>query len=158
MSRYQESDLLEDISTDSDNENIPLSNEILQQPVAYAFEPVNNVPNQLAEPENADELPDLALHDMHVDFDRRADTDWCVCGNCHMMPTNLECVCCHEIDRIHQRIPVIHGETIGCIRDNVSFHNVCLNVEVLDVALLLMQDVRADNTGLVRPIPSRCVT
>jgi len=86
--------------------------------------------------------------------DRTSGTCWCQCGNCVPMPSNAECTCCAEIASIqHRRNSQAHSLALGCITENPSFSTVCLDLEVLDVALLLMHDVRAES--LTRPIASR---
>ena len=32
-----------------------------------------------------------------------ANTYWCQCGNCAVMPTARECICCHEIAHCRER-------------------------------------------------------
>ena len=77
---------------------------------------------------------------------------WCRCGNCIVMPTVRECVCCQEVAAIQYRIPT-ESESLTCITRNPSFTTVVLDREVLDVTLLLLKDLRAES--LKRPINSR---
>lgn len=50
-----------------------------------------------------------------------------------MMPTASECICCHEIDNVVQKIQE-SGKDINCIVDHDGFDPVCLNVWVLQAA------------------------
>ena len=36
-----------------------------------------------------------AMADRAQDIER----DWCTCGHCPVMPTDVECICCHEVER-----------------------------------------------------------
>ena len=53
-----------------------------------------------------------------------------------MMPTNVECVCCCEIDAVVSRLQElpIEGTNASCITDHEGFDSVCLNVWVLQTA------------------------
>lgn len=37
--------------------------------------------------------------------DRIGNTDWCICDCCRPMPTQIESVCCREIDQVEGNIP-----------------------------------------------------
>ena len=57
----------------------------------------------------------------------------CKCGNCVIMPTVTECVCCCEIAKVVQKIennPI----RISCITQHEGFNDVCLNRWVLQTA------------------------
>ena len=54
----------------------------------------------------------------------------CNCGQCVVMPTARECVCCSEIDVIGQKIDE-YGTALTCITEHEGFEPVCLNVWVL---------------------------
>ena len=61
----------------------------------------------------------------------------CQCGNCVMMPTPEESVCCQEIDAISNKIcsftpeSDIESTPIHCITEHEGFEAVCLNPWVL---------------------------
>ena len=52
------------------------------------------------------------------------------------MPTAVECICCCEIQEIeNQKNDVPHGcSPIQCITEHPGFHNVCLDMWVLQTA------------------------
>ena len=65
----------------------------------------------------------------------------------------MECVCCLEISAVSHRIqPNEEATDLRCITESRYFFTVCLDVEVLEVAVVSMADVKAD--AIVRPIPS----
>lgn len=110
-------------------------------PVAYAFEPVREEPIVATFQSDNDEDETWANNDE----DRQGSTQWCMCGACVPMDTQLESVCCQELTLNHLRL----GQ---CITHNQHFKMLCLEREVLDVSLLLMRDIRADT--LERPVNS----
>ncbi|XP_062605333.1 uncharacterized protein LOC134267130 [Saccostrea cucullata] len=64
---------------------------------------------------------------------RLQNTEWCTCGNCIVMPTAAECVCCQEVDRVHALLEESEN-AINCITFHPGFHPACLNVYVLQIA------------------------
>jgi len=138
-------------SSDSEEE-VPTGRGSFPQP--YAFEPTSASVNYHDDADSETGSDDgFQGVEMEV-VDRTSGTCWCQCGNCVPMPSNAECTCCAEIASIqHRRNSQAHSLALGCITENPSFSTVCLDLEVLDVALLLMHDVRAES--LTRPIASR---
>ena len=114
----------------------------------YLFEPVREIAD-LPEEEVAAE-PDGSDDDEPEEPQRTEALFWCTCGNCSLMPKEKECRCCKEIQAIQHRIL-----GLKCIMLNPRFYNICVDIEALDTALLLMFDITA--ADLVRPIPSRQV-
>ena len=84
---------------------------------------------ELAEPE-----PEVGR--LPVPAARLADTDWCECGNCEIMSTARECICCREISRCRDLQPD------GCVIDNEDFARVCLTPVVLRVFNVARRDIR----------------
>ena len=56
----------------------------------------------------------------------------CDCGNCATMPSETECLCCHEIGPVSEKLDDCH---IGCITDHEGFVGNCLNRHVIEVSL-----------------------
>ncbi|XP_065892577.1 uncharacterized protein [Dysidea avara] len=59
------------------------------------------------------------------------DMSWCHCGNCKMMPTRKECICCCSIVEMVAKLEEV-GAT--CITESEGFNAVCLNQWVLETA------------------------
>ena len=57
----------------------------------------------------------------------------CQCGNCASMPSQRECVCCHEITRVTDVMQQVDPEVL-CVTLHPGFEPVCLNEYVLDTA------------------------
>ncbi|XP_041379828.1 P2X purinoceptor 7-like, partial [Gigantopelta aegis] len=50
-------------------------------------------------------------------FSRLDNTDWCQCGQCEVMATGRECVCCCEIDIVKDKMKQSSNE-VHCIIDH----------------------------------------
>lgn len=93
---------------------------------------------QHGEEAGADAHHDDADGDGHPDpgpGDRRQHLDWCICGNCEVMPTTRECVCCREIQGCSDI-------TDDCIVDSEEYASVCLTRVVLRVLHVARRDIR----------------
>lgn len=121
-------------------------------PQAYAFEPIRLAGLQVSdESEYSDDCDDdneISSSDAEND-ERLHNLAWCQCGNCSNQTlgsvTVRECVCCQEIPPFAPRIQVDdYPEDLKCITHNPHFFIICLDIEVLDVALLSMADVKAE--------------
>ncbi|XP_070182410.1 uncharacterized protein [Littorina saxatilis] len=64
---------------------------------------------------------------------RISNTDWCQCGHCCQMPTSVECVCCHDVRQIKQKVDGLE-EQVGCITAHPGFSTVCLDIYCLETA------------------------
>ncbi|ESO88706.1 hypothetical protein LOTGIDRAFT_125676, partial [Lottia gigantea] len=71
---------------------------------------------------------------------RLISADWCQCENCRVLPTVVECICCHEVDAAQHRME----DGYKCVTDNPYFGSICLEVEVLKVAAIARADFRQD--------------
>nr|XP_054750630.1 P2X purinoceptor 7-like [Lytechinus pictus] len=78
--------------------------------------------------------------------DRLDNDNWCSCGNCRVMPTQIECICCHEIGNCRQFL----SPSVNCIIDNEDFSKVCLERAVLRTALVARLDKRGHRGNLPR--------
>ncbi|KXJ05049.1 P2X purinoceptor 7, partial [Exaiptasia diaphana] len=54
---------------------------------------------------------------------------WCKCSVCEVMPTTEENVCC---------------KLVTCVTSYQRFHNICIDREVLELAIRVRCDIRAD--------------
>ena len=131
-------------------------------PQAYAYEPVrshnNNTPLQGRQDSDSDEgSQDLGDTSKQSDTgasdeenNRIGNTEWCTCGNCVVMPTITESICCNEAQLDH----LMHADLdLTCIKHHRLFPMLCLERDLLEVAMLSLRDVRAGS--LERPINSR---
>ncbi|KAL1252266.1 hypothetical protein QQF64_020062 [Cirrhinus molitorella] len=75
------------------------------------------------------------------------NNSWCKCGWCTPIPTVSESICCQEADLDH----ALRGHS--CITMVRTFNILCREVDVLEVAMLSLKDVRAET--LERPVNSR---
>lgn len=57
----------------------------------------------------------------------------CQCGHCCRMPTSVECVCCHDVRQIKQKVEGLE-EQVGCITAHPGFRTVCLDIYCLETA------------------------
>lgn len=67
-----------------------------------------------------------------LDFSGRAtlsSSDWCNCGECTLMHTDIECHCCSESEIITK----IRG-SVDCITHHASFESVVINIDALNTA------------------------
>ncbi|XP_034084673.1 P2X purinoceptor 7 [Gymnodraco acuticeps] len=56
----------------------------------------------------------------------QAVSEWCTCGNCAVMPTEVENVCCREIRKVVTRMKQV-PEPIVCMVDHPGLEPNCLN-------------------------------
>ncbi|XP_057310668.1 uncharacterized protein LOC130648668 [Hydractinia symbiolongicarpus] len=61
---------------------------------------------------------------------------WCLCKNCEVMPSQQECICCHEIDEIKYA----HLNDKHCLLDHPDFVPVVLLKNNLWTALVGLHD------------------
>ena len=107
-------------------------------PPGYAFQPewhAEEIEERAAAGDEAEGEPDRLPAAAEPNA-RLANTDWCECGNCLVMPTARECICCREIGRCRDLQPN------GCITNNEDFGSVCLKPVVLRVFHVARKDIR----------------
>lgn len=124
------------------------------KPEPYAFEPIKNY----HKPESTCTEADSEDEDSEKEPlpEKKADSklnnmNWCICGKCVVLPGMKEhhCVCCGHIFALNM---LRNG--LQCVTDNPQFQTVCLNREVLDVALLSAASFLKEKP-LIRPLESR---
>lgn len=116
-----------------------------RHPIAYAFEPVREV-GVLVPPTEPDYGGEIDEGERDVS-ERTGNNRWCLCGVCVPMSTDMESVCCHEMNLGHLI------KNIRCITSNPTCQMLSLERDVLEVAMLSLRDIRAET--LERPINSR---
>ena len=139
-------DPLSSTSSDSDHDE----RQKQRMPAAYALEPLRKDCSGSKVSSSSSSSSSSSDGGMPVDdeLDRTASTDWCSCTRCSRMPTVDECKCCREMGDIYHRMV-----DLECITKHPKFATICLDVDVLEVGLLSMLDLRAET--LIRPISSR---
>ena len=63
----------------------------------------------------------------------------CQCGNCEVMPTPTERVCCREISATADKIGTSESSAIQCITNHEGFDAVCHKVWVLQTSYFTYQ-------------------
>ncbi|XP_041348808.1 uncharacterized protein LOC121378581 isoform X1 [Gigantopelta aegis] len=64
---------------------------------------------------------------------RFGDLGWCDCGNCALMATVEECLCCMEVPAARYKADMADDE---CVSQHEGFIVNCLNMHVLELAML----------------------
>ena len=114
--------------------------ESVTSPIAYAFEPIRRGNRAVV---RVEEVVEPVIWGQG----RVGNVTWCQCGYCTPMPTVPESVCCQEAGLDH----LLRDHS--CITMVRTFSILCREVDVLEVAMLSLKDVRAET--LERPVNSR---
>ena len=69
---------------------------------------------------------------------RVGSTEWCTCGNCIVMTSDIESVCCHELPKVSDKMVELCEEI--CITSSQRLHTIVLDEEILKIALLSLHD------------------
>ena len=64
--------------------------------MGFQYEPTRSTPCPLNDIPYNDDID----HEISNISERGNNSDWCDCGNCKVMPTSKECLCCTEVDEI----------------------------------------------------------
>jgi hypothetical protein len=122
--------------------------------VGYAFEPIR-YDREVGDDNNNNNNQQVDNIEVNL-RDRLSNTNWCSCGHCavNLLVSNLECICCKEINCVETR-----AFNYGCITFNPRFHAICIDPEALETALSGMSASRGNslNWHLIKPIYSRFV-
>ncbi|XP_033729534.1 P2X purinoceptor 7-like [Pecten maximus] len=111
-------------------ETDPSENDIEFTVAPYQFEPISvstgaESEDITSEEENESDSADSnEVQDLHVD-------QWCDCGHCGQMPTNLECRCCCSFNLCQEKM---EQGNLTCITEHEAFQVNCLNRHVLELA------------------------
>ena len=93
----------------------------------FLFEPRKDKKDHSDYRQSRDEKEDTLAG---LDTSRMNNLKWCICGNCSIMPTVKESVCCKE----NPTFSLEMKESL-CIINLGSFEKLCLDREVLEVVL-----------------------
>ena len=118
---------------------------------AYSFEPERSQANsdefedkqaqEIVDSQNVLSLTAQVDRETPTLTDRRTNNlGWYSCSECVIMPTEDECLCCHELS--HQLGPKLGEYT--CVTANPVFLSVCLLEDVLETALVCMRETHRD--------------
>lgn len=71
-------------------------------------------------------------NDFEINVDNRSGKlNWCKCGQCVVMTTNQESVCCQESEKVKQVSGIV---VVGCVTNNVLFNKLVLDKDVLNIS------------------------
>ncbi|XP_060072401.1 P2X purinoceptor 7-like [Ylistrum balloti] len=121
---FEDSNNSEECSLNLSFESSDYDTEVIERQAGiqpYQFEPEVDGESSPSSPASSTRSDDNA--------DRLGSLDWCLCGNCSLMPTIEECRCCSEIHSVLNTKDDIPG--IQCITDHPGFGPVCLDIYVL---------------------------
>ncbi|XP_056624140.1 uncharacterized protein LOC130437043 isoform X2 [Triplophysa dalaica] len=82
----------------------------------YQFEPESD-------PENAEDQDDPSTLPARLEQDVK---EWCKCENCNKMSSEVENVCCLEIQKVVRRMNQVSGP-LKCVTHHPGFQIICLN-------------------------------
>nr|XP_033473352.1 P2X purinoceptor 7-like [Epinephelus lanceolatus] len=84
------------------------------------------------------EMPGRPLAPVRQDRQRQRDCNWCTCGECEAMPTEVEDVSCKELNAVQNRCGELPEEPC-CMTLHPGLEPVCLNPYSLQNALNIYQ-------------------
>ncbi|XP_021339917.1 uncharacterized protein LOC110441145 [Mizuhopecten yessoensis] len=109
----------------------PSENDVEFTVAPYQFEPIlvatDAESEDITTSEEESESDSAAGNEAHV---RQVD-QWCDCGHCEQMPTDLECRCCCSFNLCQYKM---EQDNIKCITEHEGFQVNCLNRHVLELS------------------------
>ena len=144
-----------ELSYDSSDTNSSFEEELAEVfgeiDIGYRFEPridPANVQESDESDESEDDLP-LPPHN-----DRVGNTNWCTCGRCVNMPTDIESTCCREISTVTEKEENEDLE-LRCICEHPDFIMCCLNSAILRISAVTVSSML--RTNVPDPLNDRLV-
>ena len=125
-----------ELSYDDDDELTNL-NEHLKP---YNYEPSCQPRKDFISNSENDEDSDVSS-DSNQEHSRKGYTNWCACGHCRAMETEIENFCCRDTNKALDN----YFEGHKCITESEGFKMVCLSKPVLDTALSVFNHFRGDS-------------
>ncbi|XP_070546105.1 uncharacterized protein [Ptychodera flava] len=83
------------------------------------------------ESEGDDSIHSFDSEENHAHAELEGSDNWCSCGKCSAMASQVECICCQKCDFLQSRPEL---EPNSCITEHVDFNVVCLHPAVLGTA------------------------
>ncbi|XP_070550697.1 P2X purinoceptor 7-like [Ptychodera flava] len=83
------------------------------------------------ESEGDDSIHSFDSEENHAELE--GSDNWCSCGKCSAMASQVECICCQKCDFLQSRPEL---EPNSCITEHVDFKVVCLHPAVLGTAFI----------------------
>ena len=117
--------------------------------VPYHFEPVSV--SNYSDQDTSSSESESDIREQASFTKRLGSTSWCECAKCAPMPSDIKCQCCKEMEGVVEH--VAENESHLCITDHEQFKVVCLNKNILYIALVMMNTIRGDPVSL--PLPNR---
>ncbi|XP_033114047.1 P2X purinoceptor 7-like [Anneissia japonica] len=114
----------------------------------YQLEPVRRDDFEVDD----DVIDNVQIREEQEEEWRKYNKEWCECQRCGLMPTAVECLCCHEIGNVVRKMNLGLEDELKCIVEHFEFEFVCLHPGVIRTALVARHDVRRNQ--LVDPIPN----
>ena len=119
-----------DASSDSSFEDELLQDFQRNVAVGYRYEPYVDA-SDASETESSDSEIDVPQQQEN----RVGNTNWCTCGNCVIMPTDMESTCCKELPKVYQKMESV-GLDIPCIGEHPDLDRLILDPGVLGLAAI----------------------
>jgi len=69
----------------------------------YLFEPEDEIVEEAAVAVDIENRLNEDVVNQQIVANRREQLNWCLCGHCVLMDTDIECVCCREIPAANNR-------------------------------------------------------
>ena len=106
----------------------------------YIYEPSCQPRKDFISNSENDEDSDVSS-DSNQEHSRKGYTNWCACGHCRAMETEIENFCCRDTNKALDN----YFEGHKCITESEGFKMVCLSKPVLDTALSVFNHFRGDS-------------
>ena len=122
------------METSSDESDGEVCNLVERDLTPYEFEPIPILPSAVVQSsEGSEGSINISLVEQ-----RKGNTTWCRCGNCRVMESEEESICCRD------DVPEAYFDGKMCITENENFRAVCLQREVLKTVLRMLNNMRGD--------------
>ena len=106
----------------------------------YKYEPSSKPRKDFISNSENDEDSDVSS-DSNQEHSRKGNTNWCACGHCRAMETEIESFCCTDTNKV----PDNYFDGHKCITESEGFKMVCFSKSVLDTVLSVFNHFRGDS-------------